>query len=227
MVSSALCYADWPEYQALHFCRTHLSHGDLVFDVGANVGHISLLMSDVVGPENLICFEPTPVSYQRLRENFLLNGWPTESLFPVAVGEESGEVEIFDAPSPITTNRIESHARAGAQVEVQMVPLNEFCNYRPEACVGLLKVDVEGHEAAVFKGAEDFLERRKPKLILFESLDGHLDVEIRGLLETHAYVAFQLGRDGNPNVARLDAQNLFAAREELLVAHRDAATLKR
>src|SRR2546421_9815540 len=76
-ISSALIYADWPEFYEIHFCRRHLELGDTVVDVGANVGHFSLLLADKVGPENLICFEPTPLTWQRLRENFELNGWPT------------------------------------------------------------------------------------------------------------------------------------------------------
>src|SRR5213083_1969333 len=49
VISSALHYADWPEYEELHFCRRHLRRGDVVIDVGANVGHFSLLLADICG----------------------------------------------------------------------------------------------------------------------------------------------------------------------------------
>src|SRR6266516_4022515 len=45
VVSSALLYADWPEYPELTFIRRTLHRNDLIIDVGANVGHILLLLS--------------------------------------------------------------------------------------------------------------------------------------------------------------------------------------
>src|SRR5205823_15067838 len=60
VVSSALIYADWPEYHELMFLRRYLRASELVIDVGANVGHISLLLADVVGPRNVFALEPTP-----------------------------------------------------------------------------------------------------------------------------------------------------------------------
>src|SRR5690242_1881371 len=65
VISSALHYADWPEFAELQFCRSQLQRGDVVWDVGANVGHFSLLMADIVGPENLHGYEPTPVAWRR------------------------------------------------------------------------------------------------------------------------------------------------------------------
>src|ERR1700692_193356 len=46
VVSSSLIYADWPEHKELTFIRRYLNPGDVVIDVGANVGHMSLLLSD-------------------------------------------------------------------------------------------------------------------------------------------------------------------------------------
>ena len=86
VVSSALIYSDWPEFREFQFIRSVLKSGDVVIDVGANVGHVSLLLSDISGPENIFAFEPTPVSFRRLTENWQLNGWPTTNLFPHAVG---------------------------------------------------------------------------------------------------------------------------------------------
>ncbi|MGH7194367.1 MAG: hypothetical protein ACREJM_12680, partial [Candidatus Saccharimonadales bacterium] len=59
VVSSALIYSDWPEFHELRFLRKHLGADELVIDVGANVGHVSLLLADLVGPENVYAFEPT------------------------------------------------------------------------------------------------------------------------------------------------------------------------
>ena len=87
VVSSSLVYADWPEYHELQFVRSQLRPGEYVVDVGANIGHVSLLLADIVGVERLVAFEPTPVSFRRLQENWKLNGWDTgltaQNLFAV------------------------------------------------------------------------------------------------------------------------------------------------
>src|SRR4051812_6040667 len=70
VVSSALTYAQWPEYHELQFIRRVLQRGQTVIDAGANVGHVSLLLSDICGGENIFAFEPTPVSFRRLCENW-------------------------------------------------------------------------------------------------------------------------------------------------------------
>jgi hypothetical protein len=54
VVSSSLIYADWPEYFEFQFIRRQLRTGDYVIDVGANVGHVLLLLADIVGPDKLI-----------------------------------------------------------------------------------------------------------------------------------------------------------------------------
>jgi len=103
VVSSALVYSDWPEYHELMFARSILRPGDVVLDVGANVGHIALLLADVVGPEKVFAFEPAPAAYERLRENWHLNDWPADRLFQVALGADAGSVYLEDAGCPKTT----------------------------------------------------------------------------------------------------------------------------
>jgi protein-L-isoaspartate O-methyltransferase len=60
VVSSALVYSDWPEYHEMMFARSILRPGDVVLDVDANVGHIALLLADVVGPEKVFASSLRP-----------------------------------------------------------------------------------------------------------------------------------------------------------------------
>ena len=69
VVSSALIYADWPEYHELQLLRKYLHQDDFLLDVGANVGHLGLLLSDVVDPNRIVAFEPTPITFRRLNTN--------------------------------------------------------------------------------------------------------------------------------------------------------------
>ncbi|MCS3708299.1 FkbM family methyltransferase [Salinibacter ruber] len=210
VVSSSLIYSNWPEYHALMFVRSVLRERDVVIDVGANVGHISLLLSDVVGSENLFAFEPAPVAYDRLRRNWRLNGWSSEHLFQVAIGAESGTVRFENPERPKPTA---SFTDDGG-IEVPLRPLDHMRQEWAGTPVGFLKVDVEGYEQSVFRGADTILRDDRPRLIMFESLSDTLNRDIHQQLRSRAYVVFQLDKRGDPDLSGTENQNLFAVPKE-------------
>jgi FkbM family methyltransferase len=215
VISSALHYAAWPEFHELQWLRGVLRPGEVVLDVGANVGHISLLLADVVGPNNLFAFEPAPVAFERLCENWRLNGWPTDQLFNVAVGSNDGEVSIETATTPLTTIGVSSApTEKGQKVGLRALDgLRDRWRGRP---IGLLKVDVEGYEGEVLQGARAILAEDRPRAVMFESLAGSLDVRIGRIFVDTGYEVFQLDEHGHPDFDRKDGQNLFAVPTERL-----------
>jgi FkbM family methyltransferase len=210
VVSSALIYADWPEFHELQFIRSHLRESDVVLDVGANVGHVSLLLSDIVGGKNLFAFEPTPLTYSRLVDNWKLNGWTSENLFHMAVGSEAGEVAIPDVKNPNTVNSILSNKEGVATVIVPVRPLDDL-RVRWKTRVGFMKIDVEGYEPQVFAGAKKLLQDDRPRLIMFESLAGRIEPVVEAALRAAEYQVFQLGKGGRIQIGETNAQNLFAS----------------
>lgn len=219
VVSSALYYAKWPDYHELQFIRRQLKSKHVVIDVGANVGHISLLLSDIVDPQNIFAFEPTPTSFRRLVDNWELNGWPTINLFQSAVGRSRGIVRIPDTFSPETRNAVTFVEGPNPTVEVTLKPL-DACRSRWKNCrIGLVKIDVEGFEHEVFAGAQQLLEHDRPSLIMFESLSGSVDADIRRILEHARYLVFQLDSEGYADYKNTSAQNLFALPKEYASAH--------
>lgn len=210
VVSSALIYADWPEFHELHFVRQYLRPGELVIDVGANVGHVSLLLADLVGPENVYAFEPTPVSYARLVDNWQLNGWPTTGLRHAAVGAASGVVRVADTERPVTTNGIASASALVGTIEVPLVSLDDFRAELFGRTIGFLKIDVEGYEREVFRGCRRLLAENRPRLVMFESLQGDVDADIATVLTEADYAHFELDAEGRPDFGHPTAQNQFA-----------------
>lgn len=185
----------------------------MVLDVGANVGHVSLLLSDIVAWKNLFAFEPTPLTYSRLVDNWKLNGWTSENLYHMAVGSEAGEVAIPDVKNPNTVNSILSNKEGVATVIVPVRPLDDL-RERWKAQVGFMKIDVEGYEPQVFAGATRFLQDDRPRLIMFESLDRAPPRQVSEILSKAGYRIFQLDKAGRPDFTRQEAQNLFAIPEE-------------
>jgi len=214
VVSSGLIYADYPEYYELSFLRRQLRPGQVLIDVGANVGHISLLLADVIGPPQIFAFEPTPISFARLVENWKLNNWETDNLFQNAIGSKACEVDIPNVVSPITTNSPLLKSESGRSVQVAMVTLDSKRALWRDRTIGLLKIDVEGYELEAFRGARDLLERDRPRFVMFESLGGTLDPEIGAILDYSGYKVFQLSATGQPDFTQTYAQDLFAVRTD-------------
>lgn len=214
VVSSSLIYADWPEYYELKFIREELRNGDAVIDVGANVGHISLLLADVVDPSNIFAFEPTPVSFQRLVRNWELNGWPTTGLFQVAIGAKPGSVFVRDIDRPVTTNNVANSPYRERCVEVPLKRLDDLRHLWQKQEIGFVKIDVEGYEDEVFRGCRNILETSRPHLVMFESLSNTVDPRIASLLTEFQYILFQLDSQGRPDTISDSDQNLFAIPRE-------------
>jgi FkbM family methyltransferase len=215
VVSSALIYADWPEYHELQFMRRVFRTGEVVIDVGTNVGHIGLLLSDISGSENIFAFEPTPISFKRLVENWKENGWSPQNLFQAAVGDGTGFIRVPDTARPETKNSVVPKSKALGTVKVPLVSLDECRARWGKRTIGILKIDVEGYEPQVFAGAKKLLCEDRPRILMFESLDGKVNGGIAELLEIAGYRLFQLNDAGHPDFTCAERQNLFAAPKEV------------
>lgn len=150
---------------------TFLKPGDCFFDVGAHVGFYSLIASRVVGLRGrVVAFEPDPKNVQLLREHVNRNGLSNVSIAQAAAWRSDGEV-LFQRggmPAGKSSRRgavIESGAapESGETLSIQAVTLDRYAagGYSPS----LVKVDVEGAECEVLKGAERLLAQAKPALI--------------------------------------------------------------
>jgi FkbM family methyltransferase len=187
---------------------SHLVHaGDTAFDVGAHVGEFSVLLSRLCGPAgNVWSFEPVPQSYWRLREALALNRCENVTATQRAICDKTGMVRMnlfepqFSAwntlgmPSMLTPAG--DRVSPAQSVEVQGHTLDEFCDAEQIERIHFLKVDVEGFEEMVFRGAERLLREHRVDYVCFEisreplkgaGLDSRKVFEA---LETHGYFAY-------------------------------------
>ncbi len=143
-------------------------------DVGANIGFLSLLGASEVGKQGRVyAFEPFPNTYEILRANKAINHFEQIEIFPVALGAEVGTAMIY----PEQDNRggasiLNHHSDKGVQIEVKK--LDDFAFDRP---IDVIKIDVEGFEFDVLKGALSTIKKDQPKLIIEYSIDRENTVE--------------------------------------------------
>jgi len=143
--------------------------GWVVLDVGAHVGIYSLWVSRLVGDGFVIAFEPNPIAYRWLISNIELNGATNIKALPYALGDEIMRERLYvageniGASSLIMNHIINSPAGKYSIVGEFVVPVVTM-DYvidksmeivsRPVKHVDLVKVDVEGYEMRVLRGAE-------------------------------------------------------------------------
>jgi FkbM family methyltransferase len=188
------------EKHELEFIVSLLQPGMTFVDIGANVGLFSIPAAKKIQQGNVYAFEPTLWTFERLTKNAHLNN--VRNLVPVrsAVGDYTGEAILqINARGKDGLNTIGMPAHEDSEVvDIERAPittLDEFLLQNSISQVDVMKIDVEGAEYFVFRGAANLLERSNAPLILYEG--GYLSkgfgyhpVETMWLLERHGYSFF-------------------------------------
>jgi len=149
--------------------RQIVKPGMTVVEAGANIGAHSVMLARACAPGPLLVFEPQQRVFQLLCANLAMNGVTNALAFSDAVGAAAGRALIppidyagaFNFGS-VSVSRSEGSARAdwSAGQPTRVVAIDDF---ELPAC-GLLKIDVEGFEAAVLEGARQTIARHRPLL---------------------------------------------------------------
>ncbi|MBD2578749.1 FkbM family methyltransferase [Oscillatoria sp. FACHB-1406] len=174
--------------------------GEITIDVGANIGYVASLMAARVGEKGkVICFEPNPEVYRELEENVKnwqeTQGWQHLQLSPLALSDRAGSstlkipkynrsaAALADAIAPADEETLQSYT-------VDLMRLDDFfAGTKPE--IGVLKIDVEGHEFNVFQGAEQILSQHRIRDIIFEEHQSYPSAAMQ-FLEQKGYSIFRL-----------------------------------
>lgn len=140
----------------------HIQRGNVVYDVGANVGFYTLLSASCVGADGkVVAFEPLPRNQLYLRRHVALNNASNVQIIDAAVCDRSGEARFDDSRDP----SMGELAPTGG-ITVKTVSLDELIDQGAIPLPDLIKIDVEGAEDAVLRGAADLLKRHKPRIFL-------------------------------------------------------------
>lgn len=153
-----------------HVLRQLTRPGMTVVDVGASFGYCASLFATSCGPRGrVLAIEPEPVMFGLLARNVVAGGHENVTTLNAAVGAKDGEARLWRSGTNLgchSLNRQLVPAVAGS-VTVPVVRLDALCVAGSRfGQVDLLKVDVEGWEAAVLQGGGEMLRRCRPALWL-------------------------------------------------------------
>ncbi|MGB7441351.1 MAG: FkbM family methyltransferase [Coleofasciculaceae cyanobacterium] len=172
-------------------------------DIGANIGYMTSIMVKKVGKAGKVwCFEPNPEVYEELCENIRnwqeTRGWQQISPQKIALSNQPG-VGLLKLPtknrgeaslvSPENVKEIQANKKNELTYTVTLARLDEVLKDSGE--IGVVKIDVEGHELEVLQGTTELIYKHYIRDILFEEHRGYPS-PVTEFLEEHGYTIFRI-----------------------------------
>ncbi len=180
--------------------RKILKPKDIVIDIGTYIdGWHSLFASHIVGPHGQVhAFEP--LYHERLKTNIEINGMKNIILNAKAVSDKVGAALFYDNEE--ASSLIKSNIKNVNSYKVKTTTLDTYVKSKKLKKVKLLKIDTEGAEEKVLKGAKKLLNRKDAPDILIEVIDELLEkagssrFKIMSFLKNAGYTPYAIGTEG-------------------------------
>ena len=200
---------DLPVTEAI--CRL-LDRGETALDIGANIGQMTSLLRVMAGSQGRVfSFEPHPELFSEL--SALVAQRQVREVAPVerhqvALGDVEGEAHL-EVPGYWANNRgiakLSASATNGSNsIQVKVTTLDRVLP--PNTQVGVCKIDVEGHELNVFKGAARLFHERRIRDIIYEDFQPYPS-PVHSFLKAAGFTLFHLGaRLLSPCLTAVDAR---------------------
>lgn len=183
--------------QTSAFTRT-IRTGMVFFDIGANVGYYTILGSRLVGPQGKVfAFEPVMRNLAYLYRHASINKSRNITIIPAACSDTLS-LAAFSPGTNHATGHLARDTESRDSVPVPAITVDEVVQklgFSPD----VIKIDVEGAELSVLRGAQTTLRRTKPQIFL-STHSGPLRTSCLGYLQGHGYSCKVLSRDrSNPS----------------------------
>lgn len=157
-------YSGLHEFEEMAFLLHFLREEDVFFDVGANVGSYTILASKVIGA-NSCSFEPSPSTFKHLENNIFLNRIQAKAfVFNQGVGASKGEIKFSTNQDTI------NHIVLDGSEESITIKIDTLNNHilKHRIMPKLIKIDVEGFETEVIKGADELIASKDLHAVIME-----------------------------------------------------------
>ena len=190
--------------------RKLIQSGDVVYDVGANVGYVSLLSARLSGESGKIfAFEPLPANVNRLRKNVLINALESRIIVThAAVIDTVQPITFLTHPSGAMGKALGSAGRDeqyNGRITVPGLALDAFVYNENHPAPDVIKMDVEGGEGAALAGMQRLLAEKRP-ILLVEIHGEKAAHQVWNHLRQHNYSVHQM-RHGYPKVTLVSSLN--------------------
>ena len=150
--------------------REEIHEGDIVIDVGANIGYYTLIFAQLVGSSGKVfAFEPESKNFEILKKNIEINNYPNIVAEQKIVSDKSGIVKLFIAEHGIVGHRINQQKSSQKFIEVESIILDNYIKkLNLDNKINFIKIDVEGSEPKVLEGAKEIMQKSNQLKIFTE-----------------------------------------------------------
>jgi len=166
----------------LHFLKNNLKYCNIIFDVGANIGEWTKAVLFINSEIKVHCFEPSKNTFNRLLSN---NFSPNVFCNNFGLGSKKEEKVLYNYHNNSTINSLYNRkilkntlTYSPKKEKVLINTLDNYCVEKRIKQIDFLKIDVEGHELEVIRGARNLLKERRIKIIQFEYGGTYIDARI-------------------------------------------------
>ena len=200
-------YGEWCESEMSALGQL-IRQGDVVIDVGANIGTHAVFFAQKVAPGGLIyAVEPQRMTYELLCANLVINNLLNVIPLKAAAGETAGEIAIPILDPNQAQNfgslNIEGHSEGES---VRLMTLDELglkrCN--------MIKIDVEGMELQVLKGAEKTIKTCRPFLFVENNTNEGAPETVQALMDWEYNCWWHIANYYNPNNFFQNKENIWS-----------------
>jgi FkbM family methyltransferase len=144
-----------------------LKKGDVVLDIGANMGYYCLLESKLVGKKGKVyAIEPVKSNIDVLKFNIFLNKYENIQIDHLAIGNENGHVDMFLTDKSNRHSIFKYEESTDKKERVPIMKLDTFVEKEGIKKIDFIRMDPEGYECEIIDGALNTLEKYKPKMFI-------------------------------------------------------------
>jgi FkbM family methyltransferase len=164
-----LYYYGTRERFSTEYFRDIIGKDSIVLEIGANIGYYAILESLKSETGHVYAIEPVMSNLESLRMNLELNGCKNVTLFHLAVGDMLGKRKIFVYDKCNWSGLLPNlNGTIVGEEEVEMTTIDDFLTRYVKGCPNIVRMDVEGFEYEIIKGASDFLKRCEEGYLFIE-----------------------------------------------------------
>lgn len=148
--------------------KREIKRGNVVLDLGANIGYYTLIFAKLVGEEGKVfAFEPDPTNFALLEKNIEMNGYKNVILVQKAVSNKDGKLKLYLSEYSMGDHAIFNLYEGCKFIDIEAIRLDDyFKNY--EGKIDFIKIDTEGAEEQAIQSMLNLLKKNKTVKILTE-----------------------------------------------------------
>jgi FkbM family methyltransferase len=198
-----LFYSRVHEPQETEFFLKTIKTGDVVLDIGANIGYFTLLFANAVGSNgHVYAFEPDRANFKILRKNVEVNHCKNVTLINKAVWSKNEILKLYLSLENIGDHRTYKSINDREFIEVQGVRIDDYLSHIHRG-VDVIKMDIQGAEFHAISGMRNILSMKKDVILVSEfwpfglNLCGVSAPKYLELLKSNGFALYELGDEGD------------------------------